>query len=65
MKQKDIEALSVQEIRERIQEEKANLNKMSINHAVSPIENPMKIRSTRRLIAALNTELSKKVKASK
>jgi large subunit ribosomal protein L29 len=37
---------------------------MKINHTVSPVENPMKIRESRKLIARLSTELTKKQKAS-
>lgn len=64
MENKDIVALSVSELRDRIKEEKASLNKMKINHTVSPVENPMKIRESRKLIARLSTELTKKQKAS-
>jgi large subunit ribosomal protein L29 len=62
MENKDITALSLQELKDKIKEEKAGLNKMTINHAISPIENPLKIRSTRKLIARLSTELTKKNK---
>jgi large subunit ribosomal protein L29 len=65
MENKDIVALSLSELKDKIKEEKATINKMKINHAVSPIENPMKIREARKLIARLSTELTKKQKASK
>jgi large subunit ribosomal protein L29 len=65
MENKDIIALSVQELKDKIKEEKAGYNKLSMNHAISPIENPMKILTTRKLIARLSTELTKKEKASK
>ncbi|MFL5752184.1 MAG: 50S ribosomal protein L29 [Bacteroidia bacterium] len=65
MENKDIIALSVQELKDKIKEEKASYNKLSMNHAISPIENPMKILTTRKLIARLSTELTKKEKASK
>ena len=57
MENKEIANLS---INAKIKEEKALLNKLSINHAVSPVENPMKIRNSRKLIARLSTELTKK-----
>ena len=38
MKNKDISALSDQELIEKIKEEKAGLNKMTLNHAISPVE---------------------------
>jgi large subunit ribosomal protein L29 len=65
MENKDIVALSLSELRDKIKEEKATINKMKINHAVSPVENPMKIREARKLIARLSTELTKKQKATK
>lgn len=65
MENKDIVALSLSELRDRIKEEKSTLNKMKINHTVSPVENPMKIRESRKLIARLSTELTKKQTASK
>lgn len=65
MENKDIAALSLSELRDKIKEEKAVINKMKINHTVSPVENPMKIREARKLIARLSTELTKKQQASK
>lgn len=45
------------EIRERLEEEKRQLVKLHLNHAVSPLENPNKIKAFRRTIARLETEL--------
>lgn len=57
MKYAEIKELSIEEIKERIAEEQANLTKMKFNHAVSALENPMQIRTLRKTIAKLNTEL--------
>ncbi|MBA2612952.1 MAG: 50S ribosomal protein L29 [Bacteroidetes bacterium] len=66
MKNKDnISALSDQELIEKIKEEKAGLNKMTLNHAISPVENPAVIRVNRRNIARMLTVLNKRNKASK
>lgn len=65
MENKDIVALSTAELHDKVKEEKANLSKMNVNHAVSPVENPIKIRSTRRNVARLLTELNKRNQASK
>lgn len=65
MENKDIIALSAQELTDKIKEEKAGLAKLKLNHNVSPIENPIKIRSTRKTIARLRTEETKRKKASK
>jgi large subunit ribosomal protein L29 len=60
MKQKEISQMSLNEIQEKLNEEKSALVKLELNHTVSPIENPLKIRSTRREIARLMTELRKR-----
>jgi len=33
---------------------------MKMNHAISPLENPLEIRNTRRTIARLKTELRRR-----
>jgi large subunit ribosomal protein L29 len=58
MKKEDILELTTEELRLRLEEEKTMYTKLKMNHAVSPIENPMKIRSTRRGIAMIHTELT-------
>jgi large subunit ribosomal protein L29 len=63
MKNKDIVALTTAELQDKIKEESALLSKMQINHAVSPVENPSKIRESRRTVARLNTELTKRNQA--
>ena len=60
MKTSEIKDLTTDEIREKIETEKAALTKMKMNHAVSPFENQMLIRMTRRNIARLMTELRKR-----
>ena len=65
MKNEEIKSLNDQEIADKLAEEMAILNKMKINHAVSPIENPLKIRFARKTIARLKTEQNNRKKASK
>jgi large subunit ribosomal protein L29 len=60
MKQKEITQMSVSEINEKLSEEKATLVKLELNHSVSPIENPLKIRGSRRTIARMIAELRKR-----
>jgi len=60
MKQTEITALGINDLKEKIASEKEALRKMQFAHQVSSIENPMKMRATRRLIAQLNTELRAK-----
>ena len=65
MDAKEIKGLTVEEIREKIEGEEAMLKKQKFSHAISPIENPMKIRQTRRFLARLKTELRVRVLAEK
>lgn len=60
MKNAEIKALSVAELRDKVASEKETLQKLKFAHAVTPIENPMKVRESRKLIARLNTELRAK-----
>jgi len=61
MEQKVIRELTTGEIIERLDEEKKQLTKLKLNHAVSPLENPNKIKVYRRTIARLETELRKRI----
>lgn len=60
MKQAIIKDLSTNELREKIAEENSVLAKLKMGHSISPIENPMKIKDSRKKIAKLNTELVKR-----
>jgi len=60
MKNSEIKSLDVQELREKITSEKDSLTKLRFAHSISPVENPQKIRATRKLIARLSTELRAK-----
>ena len=57
MKTAEIKEFSTADLVERIETEKANLLKMKLNHAVSPLENPGKIKESRRDIARMLTIL--------
>jgi len=60
MKQLDIKDLSVEDLTEKLAEQKEALSKMKLSHSVSPLENPMQIKQTRRTVARLNTEIRKR-----
>jgi len=57
MKISEIKELTTKEIAERIDTESEKLTRMRLNHAVSPLENPMVLKESRKDIARLNTEL--------
>lgn len=60
MKTSEIKELTVKEIVERLQVEKENLVRLKLNHAVSPLDNPMKIKESKQSIARLKTILREK-----
>ena len=60
MKYSEIKGLTLAELREKLATEQETLRKMKFAHQVSAIENPMKIKETRKLIARLKTELTAK-----
>ena len=55
-----LKELSTAEIKERLDNERAMYQKMLLNHAVSPIENPNKSKESRKNIARCLTELRKR-----
>ena len=60
MKSKEIKGMGVAELNEKISTEKEALRKMKFAHQVSAIENPMKMKESRKLIARLKTALRAK-----
>lgn len=65
MKASEIRELTINELEERIENEKNILTKQKLNHAISPLDNPMKIKEARRNIARLMTILTEKQKTEK
>ena len=57
MKSAEVKGLSTKELRERVDAEAASLEQMKINHSISPLDSPAKIRQLRRTVARLKTEL--------
>lgn len=62
MKQAEIKGLSVEELRIQVADHKKQLDNMKMGHAVTPLDNPMQIRTLRRVIARLSTELTNREK---
>ncbi|WP_257658457.1 50S ribosomal protein L29 [Parapedobacter lycopersici] len=65
MKHSEIVELSTEELVAKITDEKATLTKLKFAHAVSAIENPNRIKQTRKNVARLLTELTKRRNAEK
>ena len=61
MKQSIVNDLTTDEIRDKVKEERATYVKMKMSHSVSPLDNPLKLKYSRRLIARMETELKKRL----
>ena len=59
-KNTEIKDLTLEELKEKLVSEKESLRKMKFAHQVSAIENPIRIKATRRMIARINTVLHQK-----
>ena len=57
MKTSEIRELSTSDLIERIDTERTMLVRMRLNHAITPLDNPQKIKQTKITIARLLTEL--------
>ena len=60
MKASEVREMSIADLRERIEAEKANLDSMKVNHTISPLEDTSKINKTRKDIARMMTILAEK-----
>ena len=57
MKTSEIKELSTSDILERIDTERTMLVRMKLNHAITPLDNPQKVKEVKLTIARLLTEL--------
>ena len=60
MKASEVREMSIADLRERIEIEKANLDTLKVNHTISPLEDTSKIAKARRDIARMMTILAQK-----
>jgi len=57
MKVVEVKEMTTKEILEKVEQEKGRLAKMRLNHAVSPLENPVQIKQARKDVARMLTVL--------
>ena len=65
MKTSEIREMSVKDLRERVETEKANLVQLKMNHAISPMEDTSKIKKAKKDIARMLTVLAEAEKNEK
>jgi len=59
-KKQSLRELSISDLNDRLEQDRLQLVKMRLNHAVSPIENPHSITDCRKDIARVLTELRRR-----
>lgn len=62
MKTSEVREMSLNDLRDRIEVEKVNLDTMKLNHAISPLEDTSKINKARKDVARMMTILAEKEK---
>lgn len=60
MKQSEIINLSDADLAEALESTKQKIAELKMAHTLTPLENPMQIRSLRKSIARMNTEITKR-----
>lgn len=60
MKQQEIKELSTNDLIEKLDEWQNQLIKLKLNHSISPLDNPGKIKVYRRTIARMKSELQRR-----
>lgn len=60
MKNSEIKELTNQELQERLDTAKAQLENLKLNHSISPLDNPLQLRDARKDIARMATELRRR-----
>ena len=60
MKQIEVSKLSNEELSEKLGESKKSYSELKMTHAISPLENPIQLRSLRRTVARIATEITKR-----
>ncbi|MDO5607000.1 MAG: 50S ribosomal protein L29 [Capnocytophaga sp.] len=60
MKQSEIKNLTIAELQSKLSEVRKSYADLKVAHAISPIENPIQLRTIRRTVARLATELTKR-----
>ena len=60
MKKSEIKELSLTDLKDKLVELKKNYSDLKMAHAISPMENPLEIKSLRKSVARIATELTKR-----
>ena len=60
MKQKEVNTMTFDELQDKLAQLQKSYKEEKFTHALSNLENPLQLRSQRRIIARLQTELNRR-----
>ncbi|GAB4130108.1 MAG: 50S ribosomal protein L29 [Raineya sp.] len=60
MKAAELKQLSLEDLKSKLLQEQDALLKLKMAHAITPIENPMRIREARKVVARIQTVIRQK-----
>jgi len=60
MRQSEITELSTADLQEKLGSFQKNYTDLKMAHSITPLENPLQLRSLRRTVARIATELTKR-----
>lgn len=63
MRASELREMTIQELEERLSVERDHLHELRMAHAISPLENPMQFRATKKVIAQILTVITEKRQA--
>ncbi len=60
MKAVELKKLSLEDLKAKLLQEQDTLLKLKMAHAITPVENPMRIREARKVVARIQTVIRQK-----
>ena len=60
MKSNELSALSLEQIQEQLKQERDTGQQLRFAHAISPLENPARLKANRKNVARLLTEITRR-----
>ena len=60
MKQKEVSTMTLDELQDKLAQMQKSYKEAKFTHALSNLENPLQLRTQRRVIARLQTELNRR-----
>ena len=64
MKKNELAGLSAEQLQQQLQAAQVTGQSLRFAHAISPLENPMRLREQRKVVARLHTEITRRKSAA-